>query len=149
MGKSNGCLLWIVVGIGVVLFFGQFLGPIMHSNPKTKEFKTVQELESVRGAAYLYWKANGKLPSMIGNASFTKDVLEGNQYMVPAPWELNAQHELVDSWGTPLKVSSPVERTIFIDSAGPDKTWGTVDDIQDHTQIRKDGGLTGIIDPSL
>jgi hypothetical protein len=146
MGKSNGCLLcWIVVGI-VAALLGQFLGPIAHRNPKTKEFETRHGLESVRGAAYLYWKAKGRLPSMTDNASFTKDVLEANLVLVSSP--LNAQHELVDAWGTPLKVSSPIDRTIFIDSAGPDKTWGTADDIQDHTQIRKDGGLTGIIDPS-
>jgi hypothetical protein len=148
MGKGNGCLLWIVVGIGAVLFFGQFLGPIARSNPDTKKFKTAQALKSVRGAAYGYWKSNGKLPSMIDNASFTKDVIEGN-FMVTYPWELNAQHELEDAWGTPLKVSSPVERTIFVKSGGPNKTWGTADDLHDHSQIRKDGRLTGIIEPSL
>jgi hypothetical protein len=137
MGKSNGCLLGVVVGIVAIIAYGYSLGPINPGGhkPKTKESVTMGELTSLRIAAYRYWQANGKLPSTTDNASFTKDILKGNEAFVNWQWWLNARNELVDTWGTPLRISSPAERTIFIDSAGPDKAWGTADDIQDHTQF--------------
>jgi hypothetical protein len=43
--------------------------------------------------------------------------------------ELNSKGEIVDRWGTPLQITLQGTSTIQVTSAGPDKIFGTADDI--------------------
>ncbi len=43
--------------------------------------------------------------------------------------DLNAKGELLDPWGRPLQISVDSDGNIKARSAGPDKTFGTADDI--------------------
>jgi hypothetical protein len=108
-------------------------------NRDTNKFKINAELEDVRCAAYYYFQANGHLPTMTSNAAFTKDVMSGNELLKSYPWELNAKQELVDPWGNPLKIFSPSKGNILIQSAGPDKIFGTADDPIDCSQVTGKG----------
>lgn len=44
-------------------------------------------------------------------------------------WELNPNGEMIDPWGTPFRITFDPDSKIHIISAGPDKIFGTPDDI--------------------
>jgi hypothetical protein len=43
--------------------------------------------------------------------------------------DLDAKDELLDPWGTPIHFSVTADGTVHARSAGPDRTFGTADDI--------------------
>jgi hypothetical protein len=43
--------------------------------------------------------------------------------------ERNKKGEIVDAWGTPLRISLDDPNNPVVQSAGPDKVWGTKDDM--------------------
>jgi type II secretory pathway pseudopilin PulG len=68
----------------------------------------------------------------------TKD---GNQRQIAfaafKPSELDVKGDLLDPWGTSIELSVTADGKLHIRSAGPDKIFGTADD------IRRDANLTG------
>lgn len=77
------------------------------------------------------------------NAAATAAILGGNprgiNFMIASPYMLNSARELVDPWGTPYHLSLPPDLSVTVFSAGPDRTFGTPDDITWHRKRRKTG----------
>ena len=51
------------------------------------------------------------------------------QFLTIKPSDLNARDEMLDPWGMPIQLSVAADGTIHMRSAGPDKIFGTPDDI--------------------
>ena len=47
--------------------------------------------------------------------------------MTIKPSQLSANGQVVDEWGTPLRMT--IDDKIYVTSAGPDKIFGTADDM--------------------
>jgi len=80
-----------------------------------------------------YVQDNGEVPVSSENYRlvqiFTGNGSDKNSYFTPNSRTVNANHEFIDGWGTPLRISFVSKDNILIRSAGPDKIFGTPDDI--------------------
>jgi hypothetical protein len=104
--------------------------------PHTPEEKTWMEMQPLSSAVSCYLTDNGP-PASSENNVFTetlfgirpphKAYLEPSSYIVQ-----NSNHELIDGWGTPLRFVFKGKNDFLIISAGPDKIFGTADDITNH-----------------
>lgn len=83
-----------------------------------------------------YMLDNGVIPSSSENyllvQTFSGKSLEGKSYFTPNSRVLNANQEFIDGWGTPLRIRIESKDKIVITSAGPDKVFGTPDDISNQ-----------------
>jgi hypothetical protein len=91
-------------------------------------------LMSVLGAVFAaYSEDYGSLPPSSENyllvQTFSGDNPHKSSYFLPKPSELNVNHEYADGWGTPLRFVFKGKDDVLIISAGPDKIFGTADDI--------------------
>ena len=62
----------------------------------------------------------------------TKSLLGDNPrhmaYLTLKPDQMNSQGEIIDEWGTPLRIKNDANHN-RVQSAGPDRKWGTDDDL--------------------
>ncbi len=89
-------------------------------------------IQSLATANQAYVADNGALPKDLDNPHMVKVLTGQNPYINLKPEQLDSNGFIVDDWGTPLRVSAPSGKTIHIVSAGPDKMFGTVDDISNQ-----------------
>jgi hypothetical protein len=75
---------------------------------------------------------SGTWPKKMDNAGLF-DILSGADsgkvYIAFKTEQISLNGELVDEWGTPLRVTRVSDTELKIESAGPDKIFGTADDI--------------------
>ncbi len=93
------------------------------------------EFQQVQTAVLNYHSEYGEDPVAADNASLTK-MLEGANprriiFASFRPGEQSAAGELLDPWGTPLEMSPGAGGALVIRSGGPDRTFGTADDVTD------------------
>jgi len=82
------------------------------------------------GQAYL--TDNGSWPKTVNNAQLYAAMSgadSGKVYMTFKSRNISPQSEILDDWGTPLRVTRVSDTELKIESAGPDKIFSTADDI--------------------
>lgn len=130
---STGALivLLIILALEIILFPKPSL-PWRHDL-----LRAVVQIE--RGVRF-YEVEYGTLPPANDNAGLIKALTGDNprsiKFEVFDPTQLNAEGELLDPWGTPFQVSIDAEPRIHINSAGPDRRFGTKDDIRFDDSVR-------------
>ncbi len=75
---------------------------------------------------------NGPFPKNLDNHTFWEEMSgadSGRVYMSFKMNQINDNVEVIDHWGTPLRIWYVSDMKVGITSAGPDKTFGTADDI--------------------
>lgn len=122
----------LVVGIGAV--WGWTAAKNWKQEKPIRAFNS--EVDSLFEAFHQYKKHVGTYPQG-NNAEIAKALLEGNNpkkiiILAVKKAELNAKGEIVDPWGTPLKIYF-ANSEVFIRSAGPNKQFddsksGLIDD---------------------
>jgi len=92
-----------------------------------------QLFDRIRHACLNYAMEYNRLPPDSDNKRLTAALIGDNARHIQFLWltktELNANNEMIDNWGTPLKVTFQGASGIQITSAGPDKIFGTADDV--------------------
>ena len=87
----------------------------------------------IRDACLSYITEYGRLPPDADNQKLTAALLGDNSrhiaFLSLRKSQLNDNNEVVDRWGTPLKITFQGNTGIQITSAGPDQAFGTPDDI--------------------
>ncbi len=88
---------------------------------------------AIRDACVSYATVFGRLPPDADNQKLTAALLGDNSqhlaFLSLKKSEMNDDGEVIDRWGTPLKIVYQGSAGIQITSAGPDRTFGTADDI--------------------
>jgi hypothetical protein len=94
--------------------------------------------QMVETACLSYLTEYDQLPPSSDNQKLTSALLGDNPrkivFISLSKRQLNADHEMVDGWGTPIKITfyslpGNVSPRVLVQSAGPDKIFGTADDI--------------------
>jgi hypothetical protein len=103
------------------------------------------ELNQVQTAVLNYYTEYSEYPVTSDNATLIK-ILTGLTatensrqiaFLTVKPSDENAKGELLDPWGTPLEMSVTHDGVIHLRSAGPDKIFGTADDITNQIAQRQ------------
>ncbi len=117
-------LVGIVAGFLIPVAMNRRIPPMVETN---------FIMSSLGLAVGAYRQEYGQLPSS-ENRDLVKELTGQNAkdtpFMMFRRRSLNSLGEAVDSWGTPLRFAWPDGRSAQIISAGPDRTFGTADDIQ-------------------
>ena len=100
----------------------------------SREGETIGLIAAIDAALSAYETDHkGALPPSSENYLLVKELTSGGPtnkaYILPRRNELNANREFVDGWGTPLRFVFKGKDDARIISAGPDKIFGTPDDI--------------------
>lgn len=107
-----------------------------HGNPNSRGMRTARtriELAQVYTAILAYETEYGAEPTTSNNPDIV-EILEGKnerkiEFISFSRWELDPKGEVIDAWGTPLRVSFLDPKNPLVQSAGPDKVWDTADDL--------------------
>ena len=130
---------WIpYVAICLVLIFtlGILFAPMAADHGVPAPITRVEAMASQLKAACLGYMAEyGALPSTSENYRLIKILKTDNPRSITflnlKPSDLNANGELIDSWGTPYRITFDSDSKVHVVSAGPDKIFGTPDDVPD------------------
>ena len=127
---------YVLVTLLVPMAMVYFMETLAYDNTGARIERTEAFIANLNAAYQAYVADNGDLPRDTDNRHFS-DAIAGVEarkyYMTFNARDLNARRELVDAWGTPLRVSraSPTPH-LKIESAGPDGSFGTSDDISNR-----------------
>jgi len=126
----------VLTAIGLIVFCAIMIylsGPVVGPQPRRP---TETLMQAIATAFVGYDHDCGALPPSSENYRLVKaldgDNLRKASYFSPHSIQINANREYIDAWGTPLRFSFTPETDVLdvlIISAGPDKTFGTPDDI--------------------
>lgn len=87
----------------------------------------------IENACLNYMMEYNQFPPATDNKTLAAALLGDNPrhivFLALTPSQLNADHEIIDQWGTPFRVSLQGGTGVRIVSAGPDKVFGTSDDV--------------------
>ena len=93
---------------------------------------TVGLIVSVQVASSSYITDSGAFPKRLDNPTLfaiLSGADSGKVYMTFETRNISRQGEILDDWGIPLRVTRVSDTELKIESAGPDKIFGTADDI--------------------
>jgi hypothetical protein len=106
---------------------------------KIKEAKMVNEMNQVQTAVSSYYTEYSVYPAAPDNATLIKKLERNNprhiRFFRMESRNANAKGELLDPWGTPFQFSVTAAGVLHVRSAGPDQTFGTLDDISLDTPL--------------
>jgi hypothetical protein len=130
----KAAMILLVLGFSLFAWFLQ--DQLKRIEPVTRAAKGEHEIElasAVRDACLAYATVFNRLPPDSENSKLTAALLGQNSrgiafLSLPAR-EINDNNEIIDHWGTPLKIVFQGASGIQVISAGPDKVFGTPDDI--------------------
>jgi hypothetical protein len=115
----------LVIGLAIVgATYGWFAFKKWEANASVRNLNS--EVDSLFEAFHKYKEIVGDYPRG-DNAQIAKAILEGNNekrvyLLVVRKDQLNAKGEIVDPWGTPLKIYF-AKNEVLIRSAGPNKQF--------------------------
>jgi hypothetical protein len=128
---------WLVAGVAIIFIFVfywiAFAGPGSHDVGPLVSTKA--ELLALTMAARTYISDNGSFPKNLDNHIFWSDLSgadSGKVYMEFETSQQNDKGEITDPWGRPYRIWYFSDKEVGITSAGPDKTFGTADDISNQ-----------------
>jgi hypothetical protein len=118
----------ILVLIGDILMGGMDSG--LKAPPRAK---AANDIVQICIACQNYVTKYGTLPPSSENYRLTKilcgDNPRGITFINLMPSKLNPNGEMIDPWGTPFRITFDPNFKVHVISAGPDKIFGTPDDI--------------------
>jgi len=119
----------LLIFLAFALSFGWSSGRL----PAAKRAKLANEFSQVQAAVLGYYTEYSEYPSAPNDATLITELMGDNprkvEFLALHSSDLNANGELVDPWGTPLQLSIDADGTLHARSAGPDRIFGTPDDI--------------------
>jgi hypothetical protein len=129
--KSRKLRVALIVGI---VFFAVFLFGILadQSVIGDRRPRTVVLMMCLNEANSAFIADNGAWPKKFDNAGLfavLSGADSGKVYVTFKTREISRNGELLDEWETPLRVTRVSDIKLKIESAGPDKIFGTADDI--------------------
>jgi len=117
----------VILGLGVLFPAGK--GEVYPAT-KAKAHALESQLET---ACMAYMSVYGALPSTSENYRLVKILCEDNPrkiaFLAVKQPDINPNGDLIDSWGTPSRITFESDSKVGAISAGPDKIFGTPDDI--------------------
>ena len=133
--------LYRLVFIAWVFALAAFIASMLTASrvgiDNSKIARTRNAMVQLSTAVLSFQTEYGVLPDAKDNATLIK-VLSGQVetrenprdivFLTPSHRELDSQGEFIDPWGTPYRISVNDQPTVI--SAGPDKQWGTSDDLK-------------------
>jgi len=133
--------LWWVVLFGTPALVGMFAAIVLPlardvGTQRAAEAETYATMQAVVGAVEFYRVEYGHLPSF-ANHDLIEELsgrnAKGLLFLQLRKRDLNSAGEVVDRWGTPLRIVPLSEGGMKVVSAGPDKLFGTNDDMSIST----------------
>jgi len=125
--ERDAMMKWILLG-AIAIFVVRFI--FVYLIPSDDKYEnTAGLIQAIAMANAAYVADNGSLPKNLDNPELVKVLSGQNPYINLRPEQLDAHGNLVDDWGTPLRISKKTEKAVLIVSAGPDRIFGTQDDI--------------------
>lgn len=132
-------LVWLVASIGILLLAFREAGHIKAAVKAAKQARTRTLMAQVQTAILNYQTEYDSPPHGNDNVALIKTLEGGNPRNIPfltlSPNETNARGEALDDWGTPLRIIMADPQHPGIQSAGPDQTWVTKDDMGNATRF--------------
>ena len=133
-----------------LLALGYFANKELDTFDKAVAAKKIQHeaefARTIRDACLSYAVEYNRLPPDSNNqrltAALTGDNTRHVAFLSLSKNQLNANGEMIDRWGTPLKINFQGTSGIQVASAGPDKVFGTFDDIVSNSLIRNENPST-------
>jgi hypothetical protein len=129
-------ILWSVGGVLGLLVLIVLAWPGIASYHRPNRGLWVQNLYAQLSiASRAYKQEYGTYPESSENkaviAALTGDNPRKIVFFEPQRKQLNEQKEILDGWGTPIRIAFPSDELPSFLSAGKDKVFGTPDDIKD------------------
>jgi len=123
-------MVLLTVGVFVAIFF--IIG--QRTNHAAARMRDEETLPSrIEAACLNYYLEYGRLPPASDNQKLAAALLGENSHHIVflslASTELTSNREIVDRWGTPLRIEFQGTSDIVVTSAGSDKVFGTMDDV--------------------
>jgi hypothetical protein len=118
----------ILVLIGDILLAG--IGSGLKASPRAKASNQIIQICT---ACQNYATEYGTLPPTSENYRLIKILSGDNPRGIPfitlRPSDLSPNGEMIDPWKTPFRITFDPDSKVHVVSAGPDKIFGTPDDI--------------------
>jgi len=131
--KKFPILRWFLIIIAAAILTLVWLSSPDTGPHTTPGLETRGMIQALTMAYTDYISDNGPFPRNVDNQSLSKALSGENPkktaYIVFKPRQMNSRGELVDGWGTQFHISYLSDSDVTIISAGPDKIFGTPDDI--------------------
>ena len=135
--------VWTVYGIvALVLLLALILAifsgsVILRAGPAAlraaRRAQAANEINQIQTACLGYYTEYAQMPDSPENSrlikSLTGDSPRKIQFLSLNPRDLNSKGEMIDPWGTPFRITFDADSTVHVTSAGPDKVFGTADDL--------------------
>ena len=124
---------WAFVFLAVISLVCLFV--VVPHGPRVDPKKVVTQyrLNRIRAAILNYETEYSNPPSTANNAPLMKELRASNPkkdvFLTLGRGEHNKKGEAIDAWGTPFRISLDDPNDPLVQSAGPDKKWGTADDM--------------------
>jgi len=93
-----------------------------------KKIETKHRMKALVMAYDVYWSPTRPFAKDADNATIVTE-LRKRGILAPGAGTTNERGEWLDAWSTPFRVQIIKDRCV-IDSAGPDRTFGTNDDLK-------------------
>jgi len=123
-------VFFILLVIASLTFTGPYEGLAAH------KIRAANQITQIFTASQGYRTEYGELPESSENYRLKKILCGDNQrgiaFLVVKPSDLNPNGEMTDPWGTPFRIIFDSNSKVHVISAGPDKIFGTADDITNH-----------------
>jgi hypothetical protein len=114
--------------------FAGFVGIVTNSRAKL-----ATEFTQVQTAVLAYYTEYAEYPVAPDNATLIKKLSQANPRRIPfltfRASEENSRGELLDPWGTPVRMPVGADGGLRMTSAGPDRIFGTADDINSDFMV--------------
>jgi hypothetical protein len=123
-------LFWIVFVLGLALSIYSLV-EMMRAPSVTQREDLLPKM--IENGCLAYFMKYNRVPPCVDNqkltAALTGDNSQHIAFISLSKDELNSDKEMLDPWGTPYQVHPQGGNGVQIISAGPDKIFGTPDDI--------------------
>jgi len=133
--------LLLLALLTLAYFANKELNDINKAVAAKKIQREAQFATMIRDACLNYAVEYNRLPPDSDNKRLTAALRGDNARQIPflslSKSQLNADNEMIDLWGTPLKITFQGSSGIQVTSAGPDKVFGTADDIVSNTSAKQ------------
>jgi type II secretory pathway pseudopilin PulG len=98
-----------------------------------KRASVTNHANQIFSACTAYHAEYGELPSTSENYRLVKILVGDNprkiEFLSLKPSDLTPNGDMIDSWGTPFRIGFDSASKVHVVSVGPDKIFGTPDDI--------------------
>ena len=127
-------LSYVVVCLTLIFVLGLLFAPLATDRgTPAREVRARSLAAQLETACFAYLTEYGTLPPTSENYRLIKILSEDNPrkivFLNLRPIDLSPNGELLDPWGTPYRITFDSNSKVHMVSAGPDKVFGTPDDV--------------------